>query len=97
MVLKKESQSNNTKFKKGHSTIQIRGKLRKKNISSEPLKPYLRLDRNQYEQINFSSENPSLRFLRLTATSISEIQKCAEVGPDKRYAFFESLKFIFGC
>ena len=29
-----------------------------------------------------------MQFLHMTATSISEIQKCAEVGPDKRYAFF---------
>ena len=97
MVFKKKSQSNNTKFKKGQFYHPNKGKTPEKNRSSEPFKPYLRLDRNQYEQINFSSENQSVRFLRPTATSISEIQKCAEADPDKRYAFFESLKFIFGC
>ena len=96
MVFKKESQSNNTKFKKGHFYHPNKGKLQK-NRSSETLKPYLRPDQNQCDQINISSENPSVRFLHPTETSISQIQKCAEVGQDKMYAFFESLKFIFGC
>ena len=37
-----------------------------------------------------------MQFLRLTATSISEKQKCAEVGTDKRYAFFNPYQsFLF--
>ena len=86
MSLKRNLKVTTLNSRRDIPTIQIRGKLRK-NRSGELLKPYLRLDRNLYEQINISSENQCVRFLHQTATSI-EIEKCAKGGPDKRYAFF---------